>query len=107
MGMKPRNVWAMKVEYEVVNNEDGIRVKANGKYWQDKVFDNLQSLIGHVYICINKLCADNGLKNSDVAFTICYDEHVMDFGYEFEDATDEDIDKIELLGFSEAYLIAR
>ncbi len=105
--MRPRNVWAMKVEYEVVNNGDGMRVNAVGKYWQDKVFDNLQSLIGHVYICINKLCAENGLKQSDVAFTICYNEHVMDFGYEFEDATDEDIEKIESLGFTEAYLFAR
>lgn len=105
--MKTRNVWAMQVEYEVVNNGDGMRVKAVGKYWQDKVFDNLQSLIGHVYICINKLCAENGLKNSDAAFTVCYNEHIMDFGYEFEDVTAEDIEKIKELGFTEVYLVSR
>lgn len=105
--MEMRDVWAMKVKYEIVSNGDKLRVKAVGDLWQDKAFDNLQSLIGHVYICINKLCVENNLEKSDAAFTICYNEHVMDFGYEFEDATDDDIKKIESLGFEKASLFAR
>ena len=99
--MKTKVCWRMKVNYDITPTADGYRVNAVGKYWQDKVFDNLQTLIGHVYICINKLCAENNLKQSDVAFTINYDGHTMSFGYEFEDVTAEDIEKIKELGFTE------
>lgn len=96
--MRPK-IWYTKVYYNITPTGDGLRVQAAGKYWQDKVFDNLQTLIGHVYICINKLCAENNLKQSDAAFSISYNERQMVFGYEFEDLKEGDLAKLEELGF--------